>query len=356
MPDRKEDRMSHVDEGTLHAYLDGELPSGDRAALEAHVAQCATCRAALTDERALRDRASAVLGRARPLERPAPPFEQIRRTPARLRWRVRMPFAWAASIALALGIGYLLRSPNQSVVASDKQGPTAEPTVVATNRTTGAPLQEQKAAAPVQVRGTRRTTRAPTDEIDRVRESQAPPSDVASSAEARNSAPSPTPAARRVSDSVGLDQLNDSLLRERLKTAHLETVVVTGAAVPTAAKSERGATTGWGVISRDVARSLLGQQPVGLPGLPIRAIRRGLGSGAVVVEQALDSSSVIQIIQRPAGSGLQDSLSSGFGARAYRQRADHLLARFIGRLRVEITGPVSVDSLNRLLEQVQPLP
>ena len=347
--------MSHVDEGTLHGYLDGELPSADRAALEAHVTQCATCRAALTDERALRDRASAVLGRARPLERPAPPFEQIRRTPARHRWHVRMPFAWAASIALALGIGYLLRSPNQSVVASDKQGPTAEPTVVATNRTTGAQLQEQKAAAPMQVRGTRRTTPAPADEIDRVRESPAP-SDVAASAEARNSASSPAPAARRVNDSVAREQLNDSLLRERLKTAHLETVVVTGAAVPAAAISERGATTGWGVISRDVARSLLGQQPVGLPGLPIRAIRRGLGSGAVVVEQALDSSSVIQIIQRPAGSGLGDSLSSGFGARAYRQRADHLLARFIGRLRVEITGPVSVDSLNRLLEQVQPLP
>ena len=27
--------MSHVDEGTLHAYLDGELPSVERAALEA---------------------------------------------------------------------------------------------------------------------------------------------------------------------------------------------------------------------------------------------------------------------------------------------------------------------------------
>src|SRR6266487_2404775 len=51
MPDRKEESMSHVDEGTLHAYLDGELPSGDRATLEAHVAQCATCRTALVGER-----------------------------------------------------------------------------------------------------------------------------------------------------------------------------------------------------------------------------------------------------------------------------------------------------------------
>src|SRR5439155_15691994 len=57
-PDWKEESMSHVDEGTLHAYLDGELPSSERVALEAHLAQCATCRAGLEEERALRARAS----------------------------------------------------------------------------------------------------------------------------------------------------------------------------------------------------------------------------------------------------------------------------------------------------------
>ena len=50
MQDWKEDSMSHVDEGTLHAYLDGELPSVERTALEAHLADCATCRANLAEE------------------------------------------------------------------------------------------------------------------------------------------------------------------------------------------------------------------------------------------------------------------------------------------------------------------
>src|SRR5207249_2573904 len=111
MQDWKEDSMSHVDEGTLHAYLDGELPSAERAALEAHLADCATCRANLTEERALRERATAVLGSARPAERPAPPLEQLRREPQGSPWRVRRSFAWAASIALALGLGYYMRSP-----------------------------------------------------------------------------------------------------------------------------------------------------------------------------------------------------------------------------------------------------
>ena len=108
--------MSHADEGTLHAYLDGELPPAERGALEAHLAQCATCRASLAEERALLERASALLGAARPVERPAPPLEQLRRQPQRSPWRVRTSVAWAASIALALGVGYYLRSPNGSAI------------------------------------------------------------------------------------------------------------------------------------------------------------------------------------------------------------------------------------------------
>jgi hypothetical protein len=58
---------------------------------------------------------------------------------------------------------------------------------------------------------------------------------------------------------------------------------------------------------------------------------------------------VIQIFQRPA------SVTEGneYGA---RDRSAQVLARYVGRLRVEISGPVSTDSLNKLLEQVEPIP
>src|ERR1041384_3906710 len=130
MQDGKEDSMSHVDEGTLHAYLDGELPSTGRAAAEAPLADCATCRGNLTEERSLRDRASAVLGSARPAERPAPPLDQLRREPKRSPWRVRRSVAWAASIALALGVGYYM-SPNGRVPAADN---LSQPFAVAQRR------------------------------------------------------------------------------------------------------------------------------------------------------------------------------------------------------------------------------
>jgi len=40
-------------ERRLRAYLDGELPAIERAALGAHVASCAACRGRLREQRAL---------------------------------------------------------------------------------------------------------------------------------------------------------------------------------------------------------------------------------------------------------------------------------------------------------------
>jgi hypothetical protein len=53
--------------------------------------------------------------------------------------------------------------------------------------------------------------------------------------------------------------------------------------------------------------------------------------------------------------------SSGNAQYYYRQpereiARDDRLARYVGRLRIEIAGPLSIDSLNKLLDQVQPLP
>jgi len=43
--------MQHLDEGTIHAWLDGELPPAEREAAEAHVASCEDCRAAVAEAR-----------------------------------------------------------------------------------------------------------------------------------------------------------------------------------------------------------------------------------------------------------------------------------------------------------------
>jgi hypothetical protein len=125
--------MSHIDETRLHEYLDvlergqdrgGRAAGrqGDRALewdqLERHVAECGECRARLDDVRAIRGRASALLNEAAPVHIAMPPFEEIE---ARARVRTRpaprrvftmnrlTALGWAATIALAVGIGWIAR-------------------------------------------------------------------------------------------------------------------------------------------------------------------------------------------------------------------------------------------------------
>ena len=46
-------RMQHLDEGTVHAWLDGALPANEAASVEAHVATCAECSALVAEARGL---------------------------------------------------------------------------------------------------------------------------------------------------------------------------------------------------------------------------------------------------------------------------------------------------------------
>ena len=109
--------MSHVDEGALHAYLDGaldEYPAADAAEIRAHLETCGHCAERLEEERRIRADAHDLLGLAAP-DVAVPDFEELRAYVARTRaapggmsgraFRLR----WAASIALALGTGWLLR-------------------------------------------------------------------------------------------------------------------------------------------------------------------------------------------------------------------------------------------------------
>src|SRR5258705_3503953 len=139
--------MSHVDEGTLHAYLDGELLPVERTRLEAHVAECAQCRGRLEEERALIERASGLLGLAQPPERSAPRLHQLRRP--RLAWRLRVPLAWAATVVLALGIGYYagdLREarPGDSAALTSAVADSAAALARQENRTLGFVTRERR--------------------------------------------------------------------------------------------------------------------------------------------------------------------------------------------------------------------
>lgn len=116
--------MSHVDEGTLHEYLDGQLSSDEESRVESHVAECPVCSAALDDARALTERAAAILGHAAPaVGKPPSVRPPLAATP---RWPATR-LAWAATVAIAVTGGWLAHSIATSQGWLEPPMPTAAP-------------------------------------------------------------------------------------------------------------------------------------------------------------------------------------------------------------------------------------
>src|SRR6058998_3569723 len=157
-PTRRERQvsMSHVDDGTLHAYLDGELSPAEAQGVDAHLAQCPACRGRLDEERALITRAGELLALAAPPDRELPPFRAGDVKPlTRLWWKVRLPLAWAATVAIALGIGTYLGSG----VEQRQQPETAADAEPARPQALESPLSSERARreSRVKPRGAART-------------------------------------------------------------------------------------------------------------------------------------------------------------------------------------------------------
>src|SRR5207237_1123301 len=201
--------MSHVDDGILHGYLDGELAPAEAREVDAHLAQCPECRRRVDEGRALIARAA----------------ELPRQEPARREPRVAAPGA--------------------------ARTPPADP------------------LAPPQAR-------ARVDNIALL-----PPEPVGSA----------DTAAAGVADSVQLEE----------RPARISLRKESG--------DERGQWQKGGAISIDSARRVLGTDPLVVPGVPIEALYRGLAIGSaavVIVEQALDATTMIEVINARSAPQLPD--------------------------------------------------
>ena len=116
--------MSHVDKGQIHAYLDRQLEFAEAEARErfdAHVSECAQCAALVEQERSFHGRAAAVLEQSEPDLVEAPAFDDIvaratdRSKSASVKKLNRTrSLAWAASIVLAVAVGWYARFPVSS--------------------------------------------------------------------------------------------------------------------------------------------------------------------------------------------------------------------------------------------------
>ena len=361
--------MSHVDDGTLHAYLDGELSPPEAQAVEAHVTQCPACRERLEEERALIARATELLARATPPDRELPPFRPgDMRPPVRLWWQVRLPLAWAATIALALGIGTYVGE--QGGIAMRREAPSDRPVAVAGRLAPSdvAPArdsiaaEERQSRADSHVRAAKRPTPLPT--VGALPDEKAKQEGLAQA--------SADTIKIRGSSALNVARESTPMIVDGQRMA-AKAAAREPSPPPMMRRVDGGYVIMGGPIGLDSARMLLGQEPLVLPNVPIRSIYRGrmIGySGMVIIKQALDSSTVIEVINaRPASLQLGAVVVSGqAAARAdalarpaptpkpespavTREEADRVASNFW----VDVRGPLSSDSLAVLRRLLRPL-
>lgn len=148
--------MSHLDEGQLHSLLDGELNEAERRAAEAHLAACAECRHDYEEAKALLAETDDLIDAVELPRREQPAGDITGQAPRpigpRFRWRT---VAWAASLVLAVGLGWFARSgplvPRQgetdSKVAAEPAAAPAPPPAPAQLTVPAAPAAEKAASA-----------------------------------------------------------------------------------------------------------------------------------------------------------------------------------------------------------------
>jgi len=111
--------MPHLDEGHIHAMLDGELTAADREAAEQHLRACADCQQLLAEARTLFAEADRLVETLVPpaASQPARKLPTVRAGGKNYRW-----LAWAATVVMAVGLGYYgsaLRDKTQVTASGD---------------------------------------------------------------------------------------------------------------------------------------------------------------------------------------------------------------------------------------------
>lgn len=334
--------MSHVDDGTLHAYLDGELTPVERERMEGHLTGCAACRARLEEERALIERAGRLLGLAAPPERAAPPLHALRRRPGHGSGFL-IPLAWAAVVTIAIGVGWYARGAfvaRRAMPASDEGRlatgtPAASAPTIASNES----AQDQLAAAP-------KPATAPLGRAEPRRDQPPQPAPAVNGAAGVRGLADRGEAAQRSPTPAAPPQAAKSL-QARESAAPSASGAAVGISSDVKDVQRLRASAAWPTISATQARDLVGEDPGVIPGYAVSALRRNPTDSSEIVVQQHIGDGMVWLFQRRSDAAGHEA------RRAENYISNERLARYVRSLRIEIAGALPSDSLSALLELIK---
>ena len=95
--------MQHLEEGTIHAWLDGELQADEALAFEAHVAECSDCAAAVAEGRGLIAASSRIVSALDVVPAAVIPVPR----PSKRAWYANTQLRAAAAVLVVAGASFL---------------------------------------------------------------------------------------------------------------------------------------------------------------------------------------------------------------------------------------------------------
>ena len=133
--------MQHLDEGTIHSWLDGALGADESARVERHVAECPQCSAAVREARGFIAASSRILTALDHVPRRVVPVARP------VKWHNR-PVWRAAAAVVVVAVGSLVVVRNSERTASVAPATPSTPSVTAATATASAkPMAEADSSA-----------------------------------------------------------------------------------------------------------------------------------------------------------------------------------------------------------------
>lgn len=230
--------MQHPDEGIIHAWLDGALVPAESARIEAHVADCSQCAAAVAEARGLIAASSRIVGHLDAVPGNVIPVAGAA-TPVRKLWiRSTWPALIAASVLVAVGVvanrGRTSREAGLKAVtpaSAGVQAPVVAPVTHPTDAAANAPPPQRSIGPAVANPQRENATRV----AQQIAEIARPPIDTAGAKTSLPPSAAPRPGAVTTMTAPAAAPAAANVVEQRSDSApRLSSVVATGASGLTA--------------------------------------------------------------------------------------------------------------------------
>ncbi len=313
--------MQHLDEGTIHAWLDGALPPEQAADVERHARSCAECSALVADARGVIAGAARIVSALDNVPAGVIPARQAQ-TSTRSLWRTLRftPFRAAIAASLMLTVASMLvvrHAPENQATdnVAAVPAPAAAPTVISAARDSNAKvLKDAQPTTPPRSRTEVVAKTAPTAPA-------AAPPPVIARGKALAQVKEPAPAA--AVDSIGV-----SAAEAKLRSANVRQLSEQTAQAPVNAAASASGARAADATERDAARreSVVGQtisvvamssdeRPIETPGC-YQIVRDSVGVPARIPDRfsldiADESGARRNIVRAVNQAGRRDSVLPG---------------------------------------------